>query len=243
MTRRTAWQAAVLAGGLSLGAAPVAGQGVGTDTAAQAYAPTDFTASSETEQDRANTLQVAGSIVLPPRSDADLEQAIQAADQALNRADAELASATERRDRAEEMLQGRELRLSQIESVEGQKAAELAKPRRDSLEAEERALRRRLPLSKDLVALANLEIDVARTARDVAIAEQQALESERMLVRQRAGADGDTQSVLDLVRETLVAQKKNARLVERMASKRALVSSKRLDLFRAYLDVRVREGS
>jgi hypothetical protein len=243
MIRSTAWQAAALAGGLSLGAAPVAAQAVGTDTAAQAYVPTDFPASGETAQERANTLQLAGSIVLPSRSDADLAQAIQAADQALNGADAELASATERRDRAEEMVRSRELRLSQIESVKGQKGEALPKQQRDSLEAEERALRRRLPLTKDLVALANLEIDVARAAREAAIAEQQALESERTLVRQRAEADGDTGSVLDLVRETLVAQKRNAGLVERVASKRALVSSKRLDLYRAYLDVRAREGS
>jgi len=243
MMRSTAWQAAALAGGLLLGATPVAGQGVGTDAAAQAYAPTDFPASGETAKDRANTLQVAGSIVLPPRSEADLEQAIQAADQALNRADAELASATGRRQRAEEMLRSRQLRLSQIESVKDQEAEQLSKPRRDSLEAEELALRRRLPLTKDLVALANLEIDVARATREAAIADQEALESERMLVRQRAEADGDTESVLDLVRETLLAQKKNAGLVERVASKRALVSSKRLDLYRAYLDVRAREES
>ena len=242
MIRSTAWQAA-LAGSLLLGAAPAAGQGVATDTAVQAYAPSDFPASGEPTGDRANTLQVAGSIVLPPRSDADLEQAIQASDQALNRADAELASATGRRDRALEMLRSRELRLSQIESVKGQKAEALPKPRRDSLDAEEAALKRRLPLTKGLVALANLEIDVARAAREAAIGEQQALESERMLVRQRAEADGDTESVLDLMRETLVAQKKNAGLVERVASKRALVSSKRLDLYRTYLDLRAREGS
>jgi hypothetical protein len=93
------------------------------------------------------------------------------------------------------------------------------------------------------VALANVEMDVARAAREAAIAEQQALESERMLVRKRAESDGDTESVLSLARETLVAQKKSANLAERLASKRALLASKRLDLYRAYLDLRKREGN
>jgi hypothetical protein len=181
------------------------------------------------------------SIVLPPRSDADLGRAIEAADQALNRADADQAAATGRRKQAEELVRSRELRLSQIESVKGK--AELSKPRRDSLEAEERALKRRLPLTKDLVALANLEIDVARAASEAAIGEQQALESERMLVRKRAEADGDSESVLGLARETLVARKKSAGLAQKLAAKQELASSKRLDLYRAYLDIREREGS
>ena len=64
-----------------------------------------------------------------------------------------------------------------------------------------------------------------------------------MLVRTRAESDRDSESVLDLARETLVAQKKNAGLIQRVAAKRELLSNKRLDLYRAYLDVRAREGS
>lgn len=241
MTRSTARHAAALAGGL-LFAAPVAGQGVGTDTATQAYAPTDLQVSGGAE-DRENALQVVSSTLLPPRSHADLERAIQAADRSLNRAAADLASATDRRKRAEELVRSRELRLSQIEAAKGQKPEQMSESRRDSLEAEERALKRRLPLAKNLVALATLEMDVAQAERAAAIAEQQALESERMLVRTRAGRDRDTETVLDLARETLVAQKKNAGLIQRVAAKRELLSSKRLDLYRAYLDVRAREGS
>jgi hypothetical protein len=244
MIRTTVRLAAALTGSLLLAAAPATGQEVGADTAAQGYAPGDFSVHGETAEDRASTMQLVSSIVLPPRSDADLGRAIEAADQALNRADADQASATDRRHRAQELVRSRELRLSQIESVKDQKKGEqLSKPRRDSLEAEERALKRRLPLTKDLVALADLEIDVARAAREAAIGEQQALESERMLVRKRAEADGDSESVLDLARETLLARKKSAALAERLTSKQALVSSKRLDLYRAYLDIRRREGS
>jgi hypothetical protein len=235
--------AAALTGPLLLAAAPATGQGVGADTVAQAYAPGDFSVPGETDKDRASTLQLVSSIVLPPRSDADLERAIEAADQAFNRADADQAAATDRRQRAEELVRSRELRLSQIESVKDQKSEQLSKPRRDSLEAEEQALKRRLPLTEDLVALANLEIDVARAAREAAIGEQQALEAERMLVRKRAEADGDSESVLDLARETLVARKKSAGLAQRLAAKQELASSKRLDLYRAFLDIRKREGS
>jgi hypothetical protein len=241
MMRSTVRLAAALTGSLLLAAAPATGQGVGADTAAQAYAPGDFSVHGETAKDRASTMQLVSSIVLPPRSDADLGRAIEAADQALNRADADQAAATGRRKQAEELVRSRELRLSQIESVKGK--AELSKPRRDSLEAEERALKRRLPLTKDLVALANLEIDVARAASEAAIGEQQALESERMLVRKRAEADGDSESVLGLARETLVARKKSAGLAQKLAAKQELASSKRLDLYRAYLDIREREGS
>ena len=242
MIRNTARHAAALAGGLLL-AAPVVGQGVGTDTATQAYAPTDGQVSGDAAKDRENALQVVNSTLLPPRSDADLGRAIQAADRSLHRADADLASATDRRKRAEELVRSRELRLSQIEAAKGQKPEQTSRSRRDSLEAEERALKRRLPLAKNLVALATLEMEVARVEREAAIAEQQALESERMLVRTRADSDRDTETLLDLARETLVAQKKNAGLIQRVAAKRELLSSKRLDLYRAYLDVRAREGS
>jgi microcompartment protein CcmL/EutN len=243
MMRTIARYAAALTGALLLAATPVAGQAVGADTAVQGYAPGEVSASGEAGKDRANPMKVVGSVVLAPRSDAYLEQAIEAADRALNRADAELASAAGRRKQAEELVRQRELRLSQIEVAKGQKAEALSKPRRDSLEAEEQGLKRRLPLTKDAVALANIEMDVAGAAREAAIAEQQALESERMLVRKRAESDGDTESVLSLARETLLAQKKSAGLAERLASKRALLASKRLDLYRAYLDMRKREGS
>jgi hypothetical protein len=243
MIRSTARQAAALASGLLLAAAPVVGQGVGADTAAQGYAPPDYSMSRETAADREKTLQFAASIVLPPRSDADLDRAIKGADQALNRADAEFAAANRRREQAEDLLRSRELRLSEVQALKDRKGEEVSKSRRDSLEAEERALKRRVPLMKDLVALANLEMEVARAAREAAIAEQQALESERMLVRERAQDQDDTETILALVRETLLAKKKSAGLLERLAGKRELVSSKRLDLYRAYLDAREWEGS
>jgi hypothetical protein len=243
MIRSTARQATALASGLLLAALPVVAQGVGTDTAAQGYAPPDYSMSSEAAGDRERTLKFATSTVLPPRSDAELDQAIKVADQALNRADTEFASANRRRGQAEELRGSRELQLRQVQAVKGRKGEEVSKSRRDSLEAEERALKRRVGLMKDLEALANLEIEAARAAREAAIAEQQALESERMLVRERAQDQDDTETILALVRETLLAKKKSAGLVERLGGKRELVSSKRLDLYRAYLDARKWEGS
>ena len=106
MQRTTARQWVALAGALLLAAAPVAGQEVGADTAVQGYAP-DAPVSGELARQQASPMKVVGAVVLAPRSDADLDRAIQTADRALNRADAELASAAGRRKQAEELTRGK----------------------------------------------------------------------------------------------------------------------------------------
>ena len=97
MLKNTARQAAVLVGGLLFATASAHGQAVGADSGAQGYAPGDLPVSGEMREDREKVLQVVSSIVLPSRTDDELGRAIKAADQALNRADAERASARERR--------------------------------------------------------------------------------------------------------------------------------------------------
>ena len=50
------------------------------------------------------------------------------------------------------------------------------------------------------------------------------------------------ETLRELGRETLVAQKQSTALDRELASKRALVASKRLDLFQSYLSSRASEG-
>ena len=58
--------------------------------------------------------------------------------------------------------------------------------------------------------------------------------------RQKLSGAGET--LRELGRETLVAQKQSTALDRELASKRALVASKRLDLFQSYLSSRASEG-
>jgi len=104
---------------------------------------------------------------------------------------------------------------------------------------------RRKVIAENLVTLADLERDAANKARDAAVARQHALEMEGLFVRKRkesgdnaASNTGAGETLRELGRETLVAQKQAAALDRELASKRALVASKRLDLFQSYLSSR-----
>ena len=96
----------------------------------------------------------------------------------------------------------------------------------------------------DLVTLADAERDAANKARDAAIAGTRA--RDRGTLRPQAKGSGDNatsktgagETLRELGRETLVAQKQAAALDRELASKRALVASKRLDLFQSYLSSR-----
>jgi hypothetical protein len=186
---------------------------------------------------------MGGAIALPTRSEAEVEQDIRTAQQALARADSELTHATARRAKTAELIRTRQRQLAELEAKKHQADKEKRKADKRSLEAEQKAVERRKGLAEGLASLNDAEIGAARKAREAAIANQQALELERMLVGKRAervghGTAGDHADVVlrELERQTLAAQKKAAGLTNELAGKRDLVASKRVDLYRAYLE-------
>jgi hypothetical protein len=220
---------------LLLAAAPAAGQ-AGTDSAppeVQGYAPpsTEVDTSPPAARPQAAAYSSrAVTIVLPARSDGAVEQGIRAADQALNRADAELARLLDRGEKTEAAIRSQESEAAALEARKRKADKEKRKGDKAALETQKKALERQKALTQELKALNDAEVDAARKAVEVAIAKQRALELERTLIGKRAER---SPSVPDLERETLVAQKKAAALERDLAGKREFVSSKRLDVYRA----------
>lgn len=218
---------------LLLATAPLSGQEAGTDSVppeVQGYAvPDEAETNPAAAQPAAATAAAkAVTIVLPGRSDAALEQGVRAADQALNRADAELARLLDRQTKTEAAVRSQESKAAELEARKRQADKEKRKGDKAALEKEQKALERNKALTQELKALNDAEIDAARKAVEVAIAKQRALELERLLGNKRAER---SPLVHDLERETLVAQKKAAALERDLAGKREYVSSKRLDVF------------
>jgi hypothetical protein len=227
-----------LASWLLLSVAPLVGQQLGTDSApgVQGYAP-----SSEADTSPpAAPVKVAASssravaVVLPTRSDAVVAQGIRAADQTLDRADAELARLLDRRASTEATIRSQESQAAELEAKKRQADKEKRKGDKAALEAEKKKLERKKAVTEQLKALNDAEVEAARKAVDVAIARQQALELERRLIVKRTEG---SPLVPDLEQETLVAQKKAAGLERDLAGKREFVASKRLDAYRAFREV------
>jgi hypothetical protein len=227
---------------------PVALQGQGDDSTTRGYAPTGpsggTTAPARTASG-ANVIAAARAILQPGRSDEEISRDIQAADLALNQADTEIAAATRHRNQAAQLVQAAERRIAELEAERKKPGATLSKAERDSLDTQRKAVTRRKVIAENLVTLADLERDAANKARDAAVARQHALEMEGLFVRKRkesgdnaASNTGAGETLRELGRETLVAQKQAAALDRELASKRALVASKRLDLFQSYLSSR-----
>lgn len=219
---------------LLLAAVPVAGQQTGTDSTppdVQGYAPDTETDTSPpaAPPEAAAYSSRAVTIVLPARSDAAVEQGIRAADQALNRADAELARLLDRGEKAEAAIRSQESKAAELEASKRKADKEKRKGDKAALESQKKALERQKALTQELKTLNDAEVDAARKAVEVAIAKQRALELERLLIGKRAQR---SPSVPDLEQETLVAQKKAAALERDLADKREFVASKRLDAYR-----------
>jgi hypothetical protein len=145
-------------------------------------------------------------------------------------------------------VQAADRRIADLEAERKKPGATLSKAERDSLDTQRKAVSRRKVLAENLVTLADLERDAANKARDAAIGRQHALEMEQLFVRKRkesgdnaASNTGAGETLRELGRETLVAQKQATALDRELASKRALVASKRLDLFQSYLSSRESE--
>jgi len=218
--------------------------GQGEDSTTRGYAPGGPPAPAGTAVS-ASALATARAILQPGRSDAEVNRDIQAADLALNQADADIASATRHRNQAAELVQAADRRIAALEAERKKPGATLSKAERDSLDAQRKAVNRRKVVAEDLVTLAGLERDAANKARDAAIGRQHALEMEGLFVRKRKESGdnatantGAGETLRELGRETLAAQKQAAALDRDLASKRALVASKRLDLFQSYLSSR-----
>lgn len=232
-------------------ASPVALHGQGEDSTTKGYAPpgsNGAAAAPARAAAGADAIATARAILQPARSDQDIHRDIQSADLALNQADAEIASATRHRNQAAQVVQTADRRIAELEAERKKPGATLSKPERDSLDAQRKAVTRRKVLAEDLVTLADVERDAANKARDAAIARQHALEMEGLFVRKRkesgdnaTSSTGAGETLRELGRETLVAQKQAAALDRDVASKRALVASKRLDLFQSYLSSRSTE--
>jgi hypothetical protein len=225
--------------------APLYGQG--EDTTTRGYAPSTPGGNPAPTGTAAGTsaLATARAILQPGRSDAEVSRDIQAADLALNQADAEIAAATRHRSQAAQLVQAADRRIAALEAERKKPGGTLSKAERDSLDTQRKAVNRRKGVAEDLVTLAGLERDAANKARDAAIGRQHALEMEGLFVRKRKesgdNATSDTgagATLRELGRETLVAQKQSAALDRDLAAKRALVAGKRLDLFQSYLSSR-----
>jgi chromosome segregation ATPase len=219
----------------------------GDDSTTRGYAPAAPSANPAPERTAAgmDALATARAILQPSRSDADVSRDIQAADLALNQADAEIAAATRHRNQAAQLVQAADRRLAELEARRKQPGATLSKAERDSLDAQRKTVSRRKGVAENLVTLADLERDAANKARAAAVARQHALEMEGLFVRKRKESGdnatsntGAGETIRELGRETLAAQKQAAALDRDLASKRALVASKRLDLFQSYLSTR-----
>lgn len=227
---------------------PVALQGQGDDSTTRGYAPpgpSSGSAAPARTAGQANVIATARAILQPGRSGDEVSRDIQAADLALNQADAEIAAATRHRNQAAQLVQAADRRIADLEAERKKPGTSLSKAERDSLDTQRKAVSRRKGMAENLVTLADLERDAANKARDAAIARQHALEMEGLFVRKRkesgdnaASNTGAGETLRELGRETLVAQKQAAALDRELASKRALVASKRLDLFQSYLSSR-----
>ena len=217
------------------GTLPLAGQQAGTDSASdvQGYAPPAETDKSPPAPAAvaAPSSSSAAAVVLPRRSEGDVEQGIRLADQAMNRAGAELARLQKRGEKTQALIRSQESQAAELEAQKKQADKEKRKSDESALAAQKKAVDRQKALTQQLKALNDAEIEAARKAVEVAIAKQRALEVERTLIAKRAERSA---LVPDLERETLVAQKKAAGLERDLAGKKAFVSSKRLDVYEAF---------
>jgi hypothetical protein len=233
-----------------LAAGTLAAQRTGTDTVA-GYAPSAGadTAAAAARLASTDPWVLGGSIALPGRSADEVEQAQRTADLALARSDTELARVIDRRARTAELIRARQRQLAEIEAKKNQADKEKRNADKQALDSEKKVVERQKALAEELQGVNDAEIAAAREAREAAIARQQAIVLERMLVEKRsqraelarsdrAAAERTEPVIRELERQTLVAQKKAAGAERDLAGKREFAASKRLDLYRSYIEAR-----
>lgn len=234
---------------LLLVAAPLVAQQVSADSATppvQGYAPggTPPPTPVVSERPSANPSAVSAALVLPVRTENQLQQAMSAADTDLQRAQTRLSTATHNNARLKAMAQQSRVELREIEAKRKQADKEKRKADQSVLEAEKRAAERRTHWAEKVEAIGDAEQSASRQACLVAFAKHQALERELQLAHMRAGrttASGDhpgvdqgSRVVLgELERQTLEAQQKYRRLAHALAENEEDLANKRLELYKA----------
>ncbi len=231
---------------LLLVASPLMAQQVSADSAtpsAQGYAPgVTSPPTGAPERPSADPAVVTDALVLPLRTENQLQQAMSAADADLQRAQTRLATATQNRARLKAMAQQSRVELREIEAKRKQADKEKRKADQSVLEAQKRAAERQSRWAERVETIGDAEVDTAREACLVAFAKHQALERELDLAQMRAGRttatgnDAGSRVVKgELERQTLEAQQKYRRLAHELAQNEEDLANKRLELYKAAL--------
>ncbi|MFL5449864.1 MAG: hypothetical protein ACJ8AX_15050 [Gemmatimonadales bacterium] len=234
----------MLAAALLFGvAARLGAQEASTDTAqtaAQGYAPMPQGSAPAAVVSQAK----AGSIVLPTRSDAQLEEAMSASQADLRRSDARLSRAKEIEFRSKALVDQRRLDLREVEV----KIEQAKKEKRDSdkrrLESEKKALEREKRWAEQLESADQAELDAARQACLTGFARQQSVDLEQRLAQARSGKnqvgggkplskENSEVLVRQLEQQTLESQLKYRKLAHELARQEEALVGERLDLYKS----------
>src|SRR5918993_1890318 len=130
---------------------------------------------------------VAAALVLPLRTESQLQQAMSAADTDLQRARTRLSTASHNNARLKAMAQQSRVELREIEAKRKQAEKEKRKADRSLLETEKRAAERQTRSAERVEAIGDAEQETAREACLAAFAKHQALERELQLAQMRTG--------------------------------------------------------
>jgi hypothetical protein len=230
-------------------AAPLSAQEIGADSATpavQGYAPGGPPPSNPAASDRgsADAVATAGKIVLPPRSEAVLQQAMKTAEADLRRADARLSRAGASRSNASALVQQRKL---EVREIEGQiRTADKAKRKGDKrrLEKQKESLERQMRWAERLQDTETAEVETARAASRVAFAKHQALGLESQLAQTRnetgpgvsvkpLSGESTSMVIRQLELQTLEAQQKFRKLAHELARQEEELAGMRINLYKS----------
>jgi chromosome segregation ATPase len=224
-------------------AGPLNAQQTSADTgteSAQGYAP----GQPVTNPVHAEPRVIAGSIILPDRSEAQLQVSIAASEEDLRRADARLSQAKESRTRSKAMVDQQGLDLRQLETSIDKADKDKHESAKRQLETQKKALEGQRQWAERLEAVDQAELDAARQASEVAFAQRQALGLESQLARARSGAEnpaggkplsGESSSMVvrQLELQTLEAQQKFRKLAHELGQQEDNLAGMRIDLYKS----------
>jgi hypothetical protein len=228
-------------------AAPLSAQEIGPDSATpavQGYAPGGPPADPSASDRASIEAAAAGALILPRRSEAQLQRAMSAAEEDLRRADARLSRAGAGRSNATALVQQRKL---EVREIEGQiETADKAKRNGDKrmLEKQKESLERQKRWAERLQETETAEVETARTASRVAFAKHQALGLESQLARTRTETgpgvstkplSGESTSMViqQLELQTLEAQQKFWKLAHELARQEEELAGMRINLYKS----------
>src|SRR4051794_4915890 len=169
-------------------AGPLSAQQTSADTgtdAAQGYVPGQPVTNPASAEPRV----IAGSIIIPARSEAQLQLAVAAAEEDLRHADARLSQAKEGRTRSKAMMDQSRLDLRDVETKIDQAKKDKHESAKRQLENQKKAIDRQKLWAEQLEAVDEAELEAARQASQVAFAQRQALGLESQLAQARSGTE------------------------------------------------------